>query len=137
MTHVRSVSTRVADSVKAMLADCTLFVYGLLTLVIILNAESKMLPQSGFERRQCFLKFASLCLTSAQHCHVVAERIFVLSFPCHCKSSIGCLGGVRSLRLPHCYGVKFFSLHETPNGLVPQAVACRACSQAARLVLWI
>ena len=43
MTHyVRSVSTRVQDSVKAMLADCTLFVYGLLTLVIVLHAESNI-----------------------------------------------------------------------------------------------
>lgn len=92
--HVRSVSTRVADSGKAKLAACTLFVYGLLTLVIVLNAESKMFSHSVFERRRCCFKFASLCLASAPHCHVGAERIvFLVSPACICIQSADRLQG--------------------------------------------
>ena len=50
--------SQVANSVKAMLADCTLFVYSLHALVIVLKAEAKMFPHSGFEREQCRSRFA-------------------------------------------------------------------------------
>ena len=49
--------SQVANNVKVLI-DCTLFVYSLHALVIVLKAEAKMFPHSGFERERCRSRFA-------------------------------------------------------------------------------
>lgn len=58
------------------LAENSKACFGLLTLTLMLNAESRLFPHIG----QCLFKFASPILASTPHCHDEAKGIFVFSF---------------------------------------------------------
>ena len=60
-------------------ADCTLFVYGLLTLVIVLNTESRMFQHSRFGASSNVLLSVSLALAVTLELREYLLFLFLLS----------------------------------------------------------